>query len=207
MAVDILAAVYEFVKAYAYNPEDADSKQLTTDQIIRAGLNDAPVVSTSTELCIIAHVSTIRHGTNHYQYEYKNQPRESYKERASEMLEHIVSIDFCSAEPMQKQEITAERAQIIELLARSPTAVKFFAKYGLSSLFAENVTNITGWDETKNYTARYNVKLHIGQRFNVATDADFFTRVNVRSVKAHTPETRESAPGWMLTENVDNNHD
>ena len=43
MAVDILAAVYEFVKAYAYNPEDADSKQLTADQIIRAGLNDAPV--------------------------------------------------------------------------------------------------------------------------------------------------------------------
>ena len=49
MAVDILAAVYEFVKAYAYNPEDANSKQLTADQIIRAGLNDAPVVSTSTE--------------------------------------------------------------------------------------------------------------------------------------------------------------
>ncbi len=194
MAVDILAAVYEFVKAYAYNPEDADSKQLTADQIIRAGLNDAPVVSTSTELCIIAHVSTIRHGTNHYQYEY-DQSQESYKERASE------------AEPMQKQEITAERAQIIELLARSPTAVKFFAKYSLSSLFAENVTNVTGWDETKNYTARYNVQLHLGQRFNVATDADFFTRVNVRSVKAHTPETRETAPGWMLTENVDNNHD
>ena len=109
--------------------------------------------------------------------------------------------------PMQRQEITAERAQIIELLARSPTAVKFFAKYGLSSLFAENVTNVTGWDETKNYTARYNVQLHLGQRFNVATDADFFTSVNVRSVKAHTPETRETAPGWMLTENVDNNHD
>ena len=53
MAVDILAAVYEFVKAYAYNPEDANSKQLTADQIIRAGLNDAPVVSTSTELCIM----------------------------------------------------------------------------------------------------------------------------------------------------------
>ena len=123
MAVDILAAVYEFVKAYAYNPEDANSKQLTAEQIIRAGLNDAPVVSTSTELCIIAHVSTIRHGTNHYQYEY-DQSQESYKERASEMLEHIISIDFLSAEPMQRQEITAERAQIIELLARSPTAVK-----------------------------------------------------------------------------------
>ena len=68
MAVDILAAVYEFVKAYAYNPEDANSKQLTAEQIIRAGLNDAPVVSNSSELCIIAHVSTIRHGTNHYQY-------------------------------------------------------------------------------------------------------------------------------------------
>lgn len=206
MAVDILAAVYEFVKAYAYNPEDADSKQLAADQIIRAGLNDAPVVSTSTELCIIAHVSTIRRGTNHYQYEYTEDPG-TFKERASEMLEHIISIDFLSAEPMQRQEITAERAQIIELLARSPTAVKFFTKWGLSSLFAENVTNVTGWDETKNYTARYNVQLHLGQRFNVATDADFFTRVNVRSVNAHTPETRESAPGWMLTENVDNNHD
>ena len=103
MAVDILAAVYEFVKAYAYNPEDVNSKQLTADQIIRAGLNDAPVVSTSTELCIIAHVSTIRHGTNHYQYEY-DQSQESYKERASEMLEHIISIDFLSAEPMQRQE-------------------------------------------------------------------------------------------------------
>ena len=206
MAVDILAAVYEFVKAYAYNPEDANSKQLTAEQIIRAGLNDAPVVSTSTELCIIAHVSTIRHGTNHYQYEYTEDPG-TFKERASEMLEHVISIDFLSAEPMQRQEITAERAQIIELLARSPTAVKFFNRYGLSSLFAENVTNVTGWDETKNYTARYNVQLHLGQRFNVATDADFFTRVNVRSVNAHTPETRESAPGWMLTENVDNNHD
>ena len=103
MAVDILAAVYEFVKAYAYNPEDVNSKQLTAEQIIRAGLNDAPVVSNSTELCIIAHVSTIRHGTNHYQYEYKNQPQESYKERASEMLEHIISIDFLSAEPMQRR--------------------------------------------------------------------------------------------------------
>ena len=39
---DVMTAVYDFIKAYAYDPDDADIPQYADDQIIRAGLTSPP---------------------------------------------------------------------------------------------------------------------------------------------------------------------
>ena len=206
MAVDALDAVYDLVKKYAYNPSDTASVQLADDQIIRADLNNAIATDSTTEMCIISHNGTIRHGTNHYDYATDKTDTEKFLESTCELLEHIITIDFLCAEPLQKQEVTAERAQIIELLSRSPKLNDFLKSYGFSVLYADNVTIVTSWDDTKNYTIKYSVKLHIGQAFIYASESDYFTGLRVRSASAHNPETRVNIPGKLQTECVDNNH-
>lgn len=201
---DVMTAVYDFIKAYAYDPDDADIPQYADDQIIRAGLNESAAPKANTEMCIIMHLGTFRHGTNHYRLQ--NIGTDALRTQVSEKVEHLIQVDMLSAEPLVQQAVTAKRAQIVEMLSRSPIAADFFKSNGFNILYAEDVTVINQWDETRNYLCRYTLKLHIEQRFEISTPIDYFNKVRVKSVRAHTPETRQNEPGYLLTENVDNNH-
>lgn len=201
---DVMTAVYDFIKAYAYDPDDADIPQYADDQIIRAGLNESAAPKANTEMCIIMHLGTFRHGTNHYRMQ--NIGTDALRTQVSEKVEHLIQVDMLSAEPLVQQAVTAKRAQIVEMLSRSPIAADFFKINGFNVLYAEDVTVINQWDDTKNYTARYSVKLRLEEVVTYAANSDYFTRVKVKSVRAHTADTRANEPGYLLTENIDNNH-
>ena len=161
MATDILGAVYDYIKTYAWDANDPDCPQYRDDQIIRGGLNEMAVTKDKMEMCIVYHQHVTRHGTNHYRYRNQGTDGAQFVQGTSELVEHLIQVDMVSAEPVVAQEVTAKRAQAIEMLSRSPIGTAFFKSRALNLIGAEDVTVINQWDETKNYLCRYT--LHLGK--------------------------------------------
>ena len=196
--IDILGAVYAFIKAYACNGTAVPA--YTDDQIIRGVLN-AAVAPEVTEFAVMTHTGTIRHGTT-----VETFPDALGKSEIQETVEHVVQVDFYSMEPVTAQEVTINRAQCFEMCARSHHGVSYFKAYNLDLLYAENVTNRPLWDETKNYTSCYTVRLHLGETVTKTVSDDYFDAIRVRTVPAHDPATRPAPAGWLQTEPIDKDH-
>ena len=196
--IDVIGAVYDFVKAYANNGTDVPA--YTGDQIVRGVLN-ASVAPSVTDFAVITHTGTIRHGTT-----VETFPDALGKSEMQETVEHVVQVDFYSLEPLTKQEVTINRAQCLEMCARSHHGVTYFKAYSLDLMYAENVTNKPLWDETKNYTSCYSVRLHLGETLTKTVQDDYFDALRVRTVPAHDPATRPSPEGWLQTEPIDKDH-
>lgn len=184
--IDILGAVYDFVLAYA---KSDDIPAYTEDQIVRGFQNMAAMPENTHEFCTITLLNTVRHGTNHEFYtNTADNTDETLKQHFQEVLEHVIQLDFCSAEPFVLPQITQARANIIELVAGSNQATDFFENYPdengnkdlITCLYAEDLQNLTGFDETKTYTARYMVRLHLQERFSAAFDVDYFNKIAIK---------------------------
>lgn len=184
--IDILGAVYDFVLAYA---KSDDIPAYTEDQIVRGFQNMAAMPSGTHEFCTLTLLETQRHGTDHEWYENAGtSDPDDMKRHLAEVLEHVVQLDFCSAEPFVLPQVTQQRANLIELLSGSSAATDFFESIAdpdgnkglLTCLYAEDVRNLSGWDETKTYTARYMTRLHLQERFEAALPVDYFTEIDIR---------------------------
>lgn len=196
--IDVMGAVYDFVKEFACN--GADVPQYDDRQIVRGVLN-ASVAPDVTDFAVITHTGTIRHGST-----VETFPDTLGKSDMLETVEHIVQVDFYSPEPLTQQEVTINRAQCLEMCARSHHGVTYLKAYHLDLLYAENVTNRPLWDETKNYTSCYTVRLHIAETLIKSVADDYFDAISVRTVPAHDPATRPSLEGWLQTEPIDKDH-
>lgn len=201
-ATDVLNAVYQFVQAFACATDGDAPLPYADDQIVIGHQNAAVLPPGVTEFCVLSHNSTARHGTTMVM----DPADDDDAAVASELVEHIVTVQFYSAEPQTPQYETAARAQMLEMMSRTARAVSFFRERGLSLMYADDVSNAPSWDETKTYTACYTTRLHIEQVLSRRYAEDYFDAVIVRSVDAHTADTRVSCPGYLQTENVDNNH-
>ena len=100
--IDVMGAVYDFVKAFACNGTDVPA--YTDDQIVRGVLN-ASVAPDVTDFAVITHTGTIRHGST-----VETFPDKLGKSDMQETVEHIVQVDFYSLEPLTQQEVTINRA-------------------------------------------------------------------------------------------------
>lgn len=196
--IDVLGIVFDFVQTFACNPPNVPA--YTNEQIIRGQLN-ATVPPEMTEIASIVHLGTVRHGTT-----AESLPDNKSLADIQETAEHIVQIDLYSMEPVTPQERTIERAQVLEMIARSHRGADFFKGTGLQLLYADDVSNSPVWDDTKNYTAHYTMRLHLEQTITRRMQTDYFTGLNVRSAPAHTPEERPAPPGWLQTEPIDKDH-
>lgn len=196
--IDVMGAVYDFVKEFACNGTDVP--QYEDRQIVRGVLN-ASVAPEVTDFAVITHTGTIRHGST-----VETFPDAQGKSDMLETVEHIVQVDFYSLEPLTKQEFTINRAQCLEMCAGAHHGVTYLKAYNLDLLYAENVTNRPQWDETKNYTSCYTVRLHIAETLVKSVEDDYFDAISVRTVPAHDPDTRPSPEGWLQTEPIDNDH-
>ena len=156
--LDVLNAVYDFIYAYSKNE---NVPQFSENQIIRGWQNSAVLPQESQDFCVFSEINTIRHGTN----------------EESLIIEHLIQIDFYSLNPF----IARSRANLIELLDFTRVATDFFKKINksLTCLYAEDVRNLTGLDETKSFLARYQVVIHLEERLNQAIQTDYFTNVNL----------------------------
>lgn len=199
-AVDVLDAVYSFVQAFACATDGGAPLPYADEQIVIGQQNAAVLPPDVTEFCVLTHSATARHGTTIIT------DTDDDTATASELVEHTVTVQFYSAEPQTPQYETATRAQMLEMMSRTGKAVTFFRERGLSLMYAEDVGNTPSWDETKTYTACYSTRLHIEQVLTRDYAEDYFDAVTVRSVDAHSVDTRVNRPGFLQTENVDNNH-
>ncbi len=166
--LDVLDAVYDFIYAYA---KSETVQQLTQNQIIRGWQNSAILPSHAQDFCVFSELNTLRHGTNEESKVIDNNVI------FRETLEHVIQIDFYSLDPF----VARERANIIEMLAFSRVATDFFKNFNnsLTCLFAEDVRNLTGLDETKSFLARYQVVIHLEERLNHSIQTDYFTNVSL----------------------------
>lgn len=109
----------------------------------------------------------------------------------SSAKEVMVDIDFCNKDNI----IARERADIIETLSRSYSAVDFFAKLNIGLLYAGEVQALPFVDDSKQYIHRYRITLHLYTLTTVETTQDYFDKTEIG--KTH---------GVPYFENVDVEH-
>ena len=51
---------------------------------------------------------------------------------------------------------------------------------GILPAFTPRMCRTSGFDETKTYTARYMLRIHLGMKAHAAYESDYFTKIAVR---------------------------
>lgn len=183
---DVLGAVNDFILTYVKN---ADIGPLAQPQIVRGWQNVvAALPKDSQEYAVLTLLATQRHGTNVHKYVHADGDT-GLVETVSRMAEHMVQVDFCSAYPQQTEEAARIRAEILETLSRDRAAIDFFASYGFSACFAEDVRPLPFQNESEQWVARYAVTMHLSGWTNVPLDLDSFEDVTLylENVDVHHP--------------------
>lgn len=200
--IDVLAITYDFVKSFA---KGFDMPAYSDDHIVQGFQNMASLPPGTHEFCTITLLNSIKHGTDwHYWTNFHKDDPEPFEQHLKAVIEDIVQIDMCSAEPYTQPQVTLERAQALQLAANSNLATEFYEHESggnATCLFAEDVQNLTGFDETKTYTCRYMLRLHLGVKAHAAYEADYFTHVDVRPMALDGSNL--GTPGTILTGNID----
>ena len=199
---DILAITYDFVKSFA---KGFDMPAYPDDHIVQGFQNMAALPHGTHEFCTITLLNSIKHGTDwQYWTNFHKDDPEPFEQHLKAVIEDIVQIDMCSAEPYTQPQVTLERAQALQLAANSNLATEFYEHESggdATCLFAEDVQNLTGFDETKTYTCRYMLRLHLGVKAHAAYETDYFTHVDVRPMALDGSDRTE--PGAIHYGEVD----
>ena len=200
--IDVLAITYDFVQSFA---KGFDVPAYPDDCIVQGFQNMAALPEGTHEFCTITLLNSIKHGTDwQYWTNFRKDDPEPFEQHLKAVIEDIVQIDMCSAEPYTQPQVTLERAQALQLAANSNLATEFYEHESggnATCLFAEDVQNLTGFDETKTYTSRYMLRLHLGVKAHAAYETDYFTHVDVRPMALDGSNL--GTPGTILTGNID----
>ena len=100
--------------------------------------------------------------------------------------------------------MTAERAQILQLVAGSNIATEYFENVTggkLTCLYAEDAQDLAGFDETKSYTRRYMLRLHLAEQYDAYFDSDYFTKIDIKPMALDGSDRTE--PGAIHYGEVD----
>lgn len=182
---DILGCVYDFVLAVAWRADDVP--QLDPGQIIRGWQNTGTLPQGTTEFCVITLLRSTPHGKP---VECPQISNDEYTGQIAQLVEHVIQIDFCSAEPFVLPQVTKARADLIMMAAGSRVAAGFFKGISpqLNCMWAEGAADMSFLDNDKIYTARYTCTLHLSeiQYSNVINQPSFNSvRLHVENVDTH----------------------
>lgn len=183
---DVLGAVNDFILAYVGNNEVG---LLTQPQVVRGWQNVVSALpKDSQEYAVLTLLSTTRHGTNVHQYTYADGDT-GLVDTVSRMAEHMVQVDFCSAYPQQTEDVARIRAEIMEMLTRDRVATAFYATFGFSSCYAEDVRPMPFQNEAEQWVTRYIVTLHLSGWTATNIDQASFNEVGLylENVDVHHP--------------------
>lgn len=186
---DVLGAVNDFILTYVKN---ADVGPLAQYQIVRGWQNVVSALpKDSQEYAVLTLLATQRHGTNFHDYAFAKGDS-GLVNTVSRMAEHMVQVDFCSAYPQQTEEAARIRAEILETLTRDRVATAFYATYGFSACYAEDVRPLSFQNEAEQWVGRYSVTLHLSGWTNTPVDIESFSDVNLylENVDVHHPVTK-----------------
>jgi len=101
------------------------------------------------------------------------------------LLEIVVQVDFCSDTDTARQ-----RADRLSIIARSSVGVMHFNDFGLSSLYADNVRDLSFVGSEDQFVRRCAATLHLSVNDGVTTDFDYFDTVQmerIENVDVHHP--------------------
>ena len=183
---DVLGAVNDFILKYVKNVDIGPLAQL---QIVRGWQNVVSALpKDSQEYAVLTLLATTSHGTNVHRYTHADGDT-GLVETVSRMAEHMVQVDFCSAFPQQTEEAARIRAEILEMLTRDRVATDFFAAYGFTACYAEDVRPLSFQNESEQWVARYIVTMHLSGWTETPMDLDSFEDVNlyIENVDVHHP--------------------
>lgn len=179
---DILSAVYDYVLKYACDVSN-DINPYTENQIVRGWQNSATLPPNTNEFCIITDLTTSAHGTTSEFFDSDNVCQ------LQRTIEHVIQIDFLSSEGITLPQTTLRRATAIQTVSNTNFATDFFQTFdsSLTCLYADGVTNLSELDESKTYSTRYQVQLHLAEIFTTTISADTFSNVDlhIENVDVH----------------------
>ena len=200
--IDIPTLVCKFVHEFA---KGDGVPQYGERQFVQGFQNMANPPRGTHEFCTVSLLNSIRHGTGwHHRTNEKTSDPEPFEQHLEAVVEHVVQIDMCSAEPYVLPQVTAERAQILQLVAGSNIATEYFenATGGrLTCLYAEDAQDLAGFDETKSYTRRYMLRLHLAEKYDAHFDSDYFTKIDIKPMALDGSDRTE--PGAIHYGEVD----
>jgi len=146
----VISAVQAFLYKYAV-------PAVTKDQIICGNFNRAALPDTD-ELILYYPIRFERHGTNIETFDAAAvQPGQDGALTTQTLIEFVMQVDCYSHDAMTAM----QRAQAIETIARSYSAVQFFNARNISCLYASDVRDLTGPLDAEQYVWRFMTELHL----------------------------------------------
>lgn len=142
------AAIEAFIAAFA-------EPSLATDglHIIPGFANDQSLPPDGNDFAIFTPIRSTRKGTNRQIWDELED-----KITLAEYVETVWQIDFYSSSPIYSM----RRAQAIEQMARSETAVRFMRERHCDLLYADAPDNLSGLLDSGRYVSRWSVELRVG---------------------------------------------
>lgn len=143
--------------------------------VIPGYVNDQTLPADGGDFCVYAPTAFIRRGTDIEGW------RKTAAEDAvdySEYFESIWQIDCYSASLVRAM----NRAAGLETLVRTEAAVRLLSPYGLSPLYGEGLTNLTGVLDSGKYVGRWQLLARFGFWKKLSVEFPYFNAVDVRLV-------------------------
>lgn len=164
---DVISAVQAFLFKYAV-------PALPLDNVICGNFNRAALPNTD-ELTIYSFLRHERHGTNVETFDAAAVAEDQDGAlETSTLIEAVLQIDFYS-----RTDAARQRAQTVETIAKSSSAVQFFKPYGISCLYASDIRDMTGMMDAEQYVQRYMLELHLSFWSTVSQGLPWFDAVDV----------------------------
>lgn len=169
---DLYEACRQFVATYAL-------PSLPLDNIIQGWQNRASLPAGTNEYAVISVLFDTQHGTNVETF-YANDPDKTPDGflAVSGLIELFVQVDFCS-----EGDVSRQRARRLAIVTRSPIGVQFFNDWGMSSLFAEDVRDLSFIGDAKQFVRRYSTTLHLSINEGVFVEFPYFDTVRASRVE------------------------
>jgi hypothetical protein len=177
---DILKAVHDYVIQYTDTPPAI---------IYRGYQNRAALPAGRPDFCLIALVSSARHGSNAGELTAD----EAGQVTVRSLREYAVSVDFTHYD----QATAAERGGRLETLSRSPRSVSFFAGYDIAFLHADELQYLPYVDDADQFLHRYRLTLRLSVWEAVTLSAEHFTQVEftrIENIDVHHPPAAGGLP-------------
>lgn len=165
---DVIAAVQAFLFKYAV-------PSVELDHVICGNFNRASLPNTD-EIILYDPIRFERHGTNVETFDASEvAPGQDGALETSTLVECVIQVDCYSASWLYAM----QRAQAVETIARSSSAVQFFKQHGISCLYASDVRDLTSTMDADQYVWRFMTELHLSFWTQVSQGLPWFEAVDV----------------------------
>lgn len=169
---DVYEATRQFIAAYAL-------PALPPEHIVQGWQNRASLPAKVNDYAVMSILFDTQHGTPVELFEATD-PDKSVdgKLTVKGLIELSMQVDFCS-----ENDVARQQARRLSIVTGSSIGVQHFNDYGLSSLFAEDVRDLSFVGDARQFVRRYTATLHLAINAGVVVDFPYFDTVKMFRVE------------------------